>query len=177
MKDTIMNLLKLADKIVEKFLKVICIFSLGACFILFIANVFVRFVPIYNFTTTDEWTKLFLVWIVFFGAAEMVRQKGHFMVDILTDKMQGKLIGRICAVIATFLTFALYVLIFVMGVLLVKKTWTVRMFTITFLTQGFFYACVPASAFIMIFYGIRDFASAVKELIQPGQAPQSKAEN
>ena len=42
------------DKYVSMIAKIICVFSLVMIFTLFILNVFVRFVPIYNFTQTDD---------------------------------------------------------------------------------------------------------------------------
>ena len=65
---TILNLLKTADVLISRIVRAVCIVSLAAIFVMFLANVFVRFVPIYNFTQTDDWIQIFLVWMIFLGA-------------------------------------------------------------------------------------------------------------
>ena len=81
-----LNFLSAADLWVSRITRTICIVSMAVVFIMFLLNIFVRFVPVYNFTQTDEWTQLFLVWVIFFGAQELVRTKSHFVVDVLTRK-------------------------------------------------------------------------------------------
>lgn len=96
-----LNFLSIADQWVSRITRTICIISMATVFVMFLLNVFVRFVPVYNFTQTDEWTQLFLVWVIFFGAQELVRTKSHFVVDVLTDKVQGTRLGKILRIITT----------------------------------------------------------------------------
>ena len=51
----VMNLLKAADRCVSVTARTVSTLALAGIFVMFIANVFVRFVPVYNFTQTDDW--------------------------------------------------------------------------------------------------------------------------
>lgn len=86
----VMNLLKAADRCVSVTARTVSTLALAGIFVMFIANVFVRFVPVYNFTQTDDWIQILLVWMIFPGAMELVRTRGHFVVDVITDRVAGK---------------------------------------------------------------------------------------
>ena len=81
--------LKSIDLVISRITRFICIVSMMIIFVMFLLNVLVRFVPVYNFTQTDEWTQLFLVWVIFLGAQELVRTRGHFIVDVITDRINS----------------------------------------------------------------------------------------
>ena len=85
----VMNLLKAADRCVSVTARTVSTLALAGIFVMFIANVFVRFVPVYNFTQTDDWIQILLVWMIFPGAMELVRTRGHFVVDVITDRVAG----------------------------------------------------------------------------------------
>ena len=71
-----------------------CTFFLAAIFVMFLLNVFVRFVPIYNFTQTDDWIQFCLIWMIFLAAAELVRTKNHFVVDVATSQIASPAVKR-----------------------------------------------------------------------------------
>lgn len=68
---TLLVWLKKLDHAVSVTTRTICIVALAAIFVMFLLNVFVRFVPVYNFTQTDDWIQLCLVWMIFLGAQEL----------------------------------------------------------------------------------------------------------
>ncbi len=158
--NTFLHCLGTLDRFVSLTVRTICTVSMMIIFVLFLANIFVRFVPIYNFTTTDEWTQLFLVWTIFFGAQELVRTKSHFIVDVLTDKVVGTRTGQILAVVSAVISIAMYAAICVFGVILVNRS-QASMQTIPYMKISYFYACIPVSAFFMTLYGIRDLVQAL----------------
>ena len=53
-----LSILKAADRVVSSVTRTICVAALAAIVIMFLLNVFVRFVPVYNFTQTDDWIQL-----------------------------------------------------------------------------------------------------------------------
>ena len=61
----IVSVLKRVDNAVSLVTRSLCVISLAAIVIMFLLNVFVRFVPVYNFTQTDDWIQIFLVWMIF----------------------------------------------------------------------------------------------------------------
>lgn len=75
------------EALFSKTVRAVCTFLLAAIFVMFILNVFVRFVPVYNFTQTDDWIQAALIWMIFLGSAELVRTKSHFVVDVAVSKV------------------------------------------------------------------------------------------
>lgn len=61
---TLLVWLKKLDHAVSVTTRTICIVALAAIFVMFLLNVFVRFVPVYNFMQTDDWIQLCLVWMI-----------------------------------------------------------------------------------------------------------------
>lgn len=164
--DALLHTLNTLDTIISKTVRLICTVSMMIIFVLFLANVFVRFVPIYNFTTTDEWTQLFLVWTIFFGAQELARTKGHFVVDVITDKLQGTTLGSVFKVISSTIAILMFLAICSFGVMLVSRSQASAQ-TISYMKVSYFYACIPLSAFFMTLYSIRDLVQALIEWRHP----------
>jgi TRAP-type C4-dicarboxylate transport system, small permease component len=162
----LLHTLNTLDAIISRTVRFICTVSMMIIFVLFLANVFVRFVPIYNFTTTDEWTQLFLVWTIFFGAQELARIKGHFVVDVITDKLQGTTLGSVFKVISSIIAILMFLAICYFGVMLVSRSQATAQ-TIPYMKVSYFYACIPVSAFFMTIYSIRDLVQALIEWREP----------
>ena len=139
--NTVLNLLKGIDAIVSRVTRFICIASMMIIFVMFLLNVFVRFVPIYNFTQTDEWTQLFL--------------------DVITDRIVGTPAGKICRIISTIIEAIMYATICYYGFVLVCRAQS-YMLTITWLQKKYFYMVIPVSAFFMTCYSLRDIVQAFK---------------
>ena len=156
-----LNFLSIADQWVSRITRTICIISMATVFVMFLLNVFVRFVPIYNFTQTDEWTQLFLVWVIFFGAQELVRTKSHFVVDVLTDKVQGTRLGKILRIITTVIELIMYAVICYYGWVLVGRA-QAYMQSIPWMQMKYFYAGIPVSATFKTMDAIRDVSQAIR---------------
>ena len=85
---------KTFETIFSRVTQAACTFFLAAIFVMFLLNVFVRFVPIYNFTQTDDWIQFCLIWMIFLAAAELVRTKNHFVVDVATSQIASPGVKR-----------------------------------------------------------------------------------
>ncbi len=151
------------DKIVSMMAKTISVFSLAAIFTLFVLNIFVRFIPIYNFTQSDDWIQIFLVWMIFPGAMELVRTRNHFVVDILTDKLYGTTVSKVCRLLVTTIELFTYTLICWFGWIWVMRA-NATFQSIPWLEVKWAYASIPVSALFMAIYGFRDFIFALREL-------------
>ena len=92
---SLLSLLRAGDELLSRVVRAICVVAMASIFIMFILNVFVRFVPIYNFTQTDDWIQFALVWMIFLGAQELVRTRNHFVVDLFTDRLRDRLSGTV----------------------------------------------------------------------------------
>ncbi|MBO6258668.1 MAG: TRAP transporter small permease [Succinivibrio sp.] len=182
-----MELLKFLDKLISKVTRGICIVSMAIIFFLFLLNVFVRIfndiirtinglgqswfglaegdnlinIMIPNFSQSDGWIQLFLVWVIFLGAQELVRTRGHFVVDVITDRLVGTHLGKMFRVISTIIEFIMYAVICYYGFVLVERA-NAYMLEIPWMQKRWYYMVIPVSAFFMSCYSIRDVIAAIK---------------
>ena len=140
-----LNFLKTVDHWVSRVTRFICVVALAAIVIMFLANVFVRFVPIYNFTQTDDWIKICLIWMIFLGAQELVRTRNHFVVEVLTERLRGSA-GRICRILVCAIELTTYVIICWYGWVWVMRS-LAYMQSIPWMQEKVAYVAIPVSAF------------------------------
>lgn len=155
-----------AENIVANATRILASICLFIVFALFILNVFLRFFPIVNAMWIDETIQFFLVWMIFLAAMELVRVGEHFLVDIVTSKLEGKTLGRILAFVCAVLTFLTVAAICYSGFNLCQRA-TTPMVTLRFMKQNYYYFCVPFSAVFMCIYTLRDIVCTFKNMIRP----------
>ena len=141
----VMNLLKAADRCVSVTARTVSTLALAGIFVMFIANVFVRFVPVYNFTQTDDWIQILLV-------------------DVITDRVAGTNFGHCCRLAVTVIELVTYALICWYGVVWVLRAQATFQ-SIPWLQVRWAYAAIPVSAFFMTIYGVRDLILAVRAFL------------
>lgn len=161
--------MKKVEESIGKVLRGVSATCLGIVFVLFILNVATR-LPFFNYNPTwiDETIQFFLVWSIFTGAAELVRIRGHFIVDVLTDKLHGTAAGRILAVISSFLMLAVYSIILFFGIRLCIKS-NAAMYTIPFMKKSYFYSCIPVTAVFMVLFTLRDLILNIMDIVTHGE--------
>ena len=150
-----MELLAKIDGIFSKCVRTVCTVLMAAIFLMFILNVFVRFVPICNFTQTDEWIQICLIWMIFLGAQELVRTRSHFAVDFLAERIRNRSVRKVLKTVVTLIEVVTYAVIAWYGVVWVMKSHA-YMQSIHWLQVKWMYAALPFSAFFMTLYGLRD---------------------
>lgn len=169
-----MNILKNTENAVGKFSRAVASICLGIVFVLFLLNICTRIPFIkWNPVWIDETIQFFLVWMIFLAAMELVRVGGHFMVDILTDKVHGTLIGRIFRILSTVISLITYSVIFYFGVQLCLRS-SATMFTLQFMKKSYFYACIPFSACFMSVFTLRDVILAFMDLFTGGKITEKQ---
>lgn len=156
----------------------VCRYGAAVClmivFVLFLFKIFTHFsfIP-WNPTWVDEIVMFFLVWMIFLGATELVRAGGHFMVDILVDKMHGTLAGRICRLLSMVIMLITYAVIFYFGVRLCLKFSAKVTFTLPAVVKmSWFYACIPVTTFFMTVYAVRDVVLAIEDIVTGGKVTE-----
>ncbi len=157
---SLFRMLAYIDRVISRITRFICVVALGAIVIMFLLNVFVRFVPIYNFTQTDDWIQLCLIWMIFLGAQELVRTRNHFVVEVITERLEG-MTGKICRILVCLIEMATYALICYYGWVWVMHAHA-YMQSIPWMQVKVVYAVIPISAFFMTCYSIRDLVAAVQ---------------
>lgn len=85
----VMTLLKAADRSVSAAARTVSTLALAGIFVMFIANVFVRFVPVYNFTQTDDWIQILLVWMIFPAPWSSCARAATSWSTVITDRVAG----------------------------------------------------------------------------------------
>lgn len=167
-----LSLLQMLDSLLSKVVRGLCIVAMAAIFVMFILNVFVRFVPVYNFTQTDDWIQFALVWMIFLGAQELVRTRNHFVVDLMTERLQNRTLANTLRVIVCLIELATYAVICWYGWIWVLRS-NATMQSIPWMEVRYMYAAIPVSAFFMTLYGVRDLVVAVRTLT--GREPSRAA--
>lgn len=137
-----------------------CTFFLAAIFVMFLLNVFVRFVPIYNFTQTDDWIQFCLIWMIFLAAAELVRTKNHFVVDVATSQIASPGVKRVMRVAVLLIELVTYVVICWYGVVWVMRS-NAHMQSIPWMEVRYVYLAIPVSAFFMAVFAAKQLGETV----------------
>ena len=154
-----LSLLQTLDGLLSKVVRGLCIVAMAAIFVMFILNVFVRFVPVYNFTQTDDWIQFALVWMIFLGAQELVRTRNHFVVDFMTERLQNRTLANTLRVVVCLIELATYAVICWYGWIWVLRS-NATMQSIPWMEVRYMYAAIPISFFFMVIYAIRDVLQA-----------------
>lgn len=111
------DFLKTLDENFSQAVRLVGIVLMAFIFVMFILNVFVRFVPVYNFTQTDDWIQFCLIWMIFLGSLDLVRTKNHFVVDFLADRLSNRKIKIALKILVTIIELLTYFVIFYFGVI------------------------------------------------------------
>lgn len=151
------GILRKFDQILSLFLKWGSIGCLTTLLFFVAAGVFVRFVPISSLGWADEIIEMAFAWMVFLGATALWRDRSHFRVDVLPEKLAGSKIGLVLEIFLSVLAF-IFLLIFTYegGALSIRAT---DRSPILEITRTFFYMVMPIAGAIMIGYTIRDLLS------------------
>lgn len=151
---------KTFETIFSRVTQAACTFFLAAIFVMFLLNVFVRFVPIYNFTQTDDWIQFCLIWMIFLAAAELVRTKNHFVVDVATSQIASPGVKRVMRVAVLLIELVTYVVICWYGVVWVMRS-NAHMQSIPWMEVRYVYLAIPVSAFFMAVFAAKQLGETV----------------
>ena len=86
-------------------------FAIVMLWILVTATVLFRFVPIFSMGWSDEIVELLFAWMVFICAAELCRQRKHFVVDLIPNMIAGTRTGHVLGIVIQLLALA-FLLVF-----------------------------------------------------------------
>jgi TRAP-type C4-dicarboxylate transport system permease small subunit len=118
------------------------------------AGVFVRFIPISSMGWADEIIEFGFAWMVFLGAAALWRARSHFRVEMLSERLAGKKLGRVLEIFLSLLALVFLLVFTYEGVLIAIRA-TDRSPILEF-PRTLWYLSIPISGMIMIGYTIRD---------------------
>ncbi len=91
-----MQVLKKIDEILAKILRAFVVFCLALIAVILMFRVVIRFTPInISLSWTDEVVEWSMAYMIFFTSALIMRDGGHFRVDLLQEKFKGTLFIRV----------------------------------------------------------------------------------
>lgn len=152
----ILHILDCIDRWLSRTVRFVATLLMAAIFVMFLLNVFVRFVPVHNFTQTDDWIQFCLIWMIFLGAEELVRIRGHFVVDFLAERITNMAAKRALTILVCAVELVTYALIAWFGFIWVMKSHA-HMQAIPWMQVRWMYMALPVSATLMTLYATRDF--------------------
>lgn len=151
----------IVDRLVEKFLRwgsIICLVSL---LILVAGNVLFRFIPILSMGWADEIIEFFFAWMIFLCAAHLWRERSHFRVELIPNRLASKKSGRNLEIILCILAlFFFFVFSYEGGILSAKAT---DRSPIMEWPRYLWYFVLPFSGGIIIIYTIRDLGQFIRK--------------
>lgn len=137
-------------------------------------NIFLRYVPITSLNWTDEIVEASFAFIVFFGAAAVWMVKGHFSVgDFISKRIKSDRARSVYALIIELITLAFALLFFKYSLELTLRAQEST--SVLVIPKRLIYACMPASALIMVAYSIVYVARAAIGIAKPEGPKEAKA--
>jgi TRAP-type transport system small permease protein len=143
------------DRFLGTALKWLTIALFAALTVLLSANIFVRFVPVISLHWFDEIVELLYAALVFYGAAAVWINKGHFTVgDWISGRIRsrsGRHLYRLlleAACLAFALVFLKYSLQLTAGALELTPVFGI--------SRKVHYSCMPVSAVLMAVYSLKN---------------------
>lgn len=125
-----------------------------ALWILVTAAVIFRVVPIMPMGWSDEIVELAFAWMIFLCAADLCRQRKHFVVDLIPNLLAGTRAGHVLGIVLNLLSLAFLLIFTYEGILLsILATDRSPYFE---LPKILWYGSIAVSGVIMTGYTIRD---------------------
>jgi TRAP-type C4-dicarboxylate transport system permease small subunit len=125
-----------------------------ALWILVTAAVIFRIVPIVSMGWSDEIVELAFAWMIFLCAADLCRQRKHFVVDLIPNLLAGTGAGRVLGIVLNLLALA-FLLVFTYQAIQLSILATDRSPYFE-LPKILWYGSLAVSGVIMTGYTIRD---------------------
>lgn len=147
------------DKVLAFLVHFLCGASLLWIFVVFIWNILSRALPIPRLTWSDELVELTLSWIVYIGAAGLQRERGHFRVDYLLNKFEGRPFGGILHIFADLVELIFYGFCAYWGYRLTISVHSVS--PMLMVPKKFFFMGIPIASVLIIIYLLRDLAADI----------------
>lgn len=117
-------------------------------------QILARFLPGDSTVWSEEVARFIFVWIVFLGAASLVRDGEHLRIAILTDRL-GPTAGRIVRILSALLIIPFLVFFTWGSYLNMQKQWGTFAPTVYWLRLGYVYLSLVISGAAMLFYYLR----------------------
>ena len=160
------NILEKLDQWLNTALKIIVVIIFACMVSLIIAQVYTRFFTTRSLTWSEELSRYFLAYLIFFSAILITRQKRHLRIDNVVNILPA-VPAKVVNIIALLLQILFYFLV-IWGAAKLFPTASMRLSPANSIPMNFVYFCVPVFCAFSILYTIRDI---VEEFAGKGEKP------
>ena len=137
------------DRLLEATL-ILLFFALFACVII---QVFTRYVMNDPAIFTEEASRFAIIWLSLLGTAYACGRLEHMAYSMFPDKLKGeKLLAHMRSVAVLVLFFALWVMCYGGGRLMLRAFDFEQLSATLALPMGYVYLCIPLSGVLIVFY-------------------------
>jgi len=154
------------NKIVDGITKLVMAVSSGTTFILTFAQVICRYVLKSPLPWSTDILRLAFTYMVFWGAAWCVKEKGHLNVDVVLTSMPVKA-RRVVELVINLVLCAFFVFLIFYGIKFSQSGLTQKTSYLP-IPMTFYYAGIPSAAVLMLYYMLQIVFEQVKELLGKG---------
>jgi TRAP-type C4-dicarboxylate transport system permease small subunit len=170
MQHPVLALLARLDRALALTLKWICIVLFVAITFILTLNIIVRFFPFMSMHWFDEILELLYGALIFYGAAAVWINHGHFSVGDWLSKRLRSIPARLAYRFVVELCSLVFMLIFLKYAFDLTLS-TEEQTTVFSLSKKWLYACMPITGAIMVVYSVKNMALALLEIAKPGLLP------
>jgi len=150
--------IKNIDTVVAKVLEIFCISCVIALFVIMIAKVFFRLVPVLSLIPTfstgwfDEIIEWLFAWLIMTCSTLLCRNNEHFRVDLISTRLKNQNMASLLDTLCYTVALIFYVLLFHYSLLLCHSA--VQTTPILGWPKSWFYMCVPVNSALMCIYTV-----------------------
>jgi TRAP-type C4-dicarboxylate transport system permease small subunit len=143
---------------IDIFIEWLSIVLMSFMLLLTSANVFGRYVLKHSIFFSEEMARFLFVWVVFLGAAIIIKDKGHVAVNFFAERLNGRKSGKLLEIFIGICGFIFITIIFIGGITL-SKTMNMYKSSSMQIPMGYVYYVIPIGAGIMMLHHIKKFLS------------------
>jgi len=143
---------------IDKFIEWLSVILMSFMLLLTSANVVGRYVFSKSIFFSEEMARFLFVWVVFLGAAIIIKDKGHVAINFFAERLKGKKSGKLLEIFIGICGFIFITIVFMGGITL-SKTMNIYKSPGMQIPMGYVYYAIPIGAGIMMVHHVINFLS------------------
>ena len=151
------KILKKIDKVLLSIQENFCAFIFLFIFIMCLLQIFFRNIVYVPVPWTEEFARVGLIYLTFFGAAVGLRNKAHPSVDFIVSKLPFR-ISKFLDIIAELFVMAVSIVFVIYGWKYIVRMWNDHS-TTYYYSKSYWYLGMPVAGVMMTIYGIRNIVN------------------
>ena len=155
----------------DRILGAVMLLLLASIIALVLLQILLRYLPFIRVQWTEEMSRYLFVYLTFIGSALLINEKGHIVVDVVVDRLPGRL--RLGVYVVVQLAVLAFLYLFVSGILtLALGSMDTRAASMTWFSMGYLYWGVWLGGVLMVVYTCLELGAGVLRLAGRGSEAQ-----